>query len=221
MNKLHKSSKQHGSALLASLILVVIFTLIGMTAAKKSILAEKISNERENIMSTKEAAEISLAAVANTIDNINGPLSASTNPSVRVLSTATDVEIGQSVAWEPTALADLFNSQMSLPLGLVRTSYIEPDLLIWQQQGIVNAGFTGTIYDVASNRRIQTYTFIESYHFPPGMSGTLDNEKSVYVITVKSAIYAPFTPVGAAPFLPGDEIEQANTILQVVYQKYY
>lgn len=215
-------NKQVGSALLASLILVVIFTLIGMTAAEKGVLAEKASTEYHDRMLAEEAAEISAAAIIDRIDSINGPLNASTAPSVRVLESASDSRVGSSAAWDPVTLSNLINTEIGLSGTLVRTTYGEPDLSSWEQRGIVNAGLAGTVFDVAINRRVQTYAFIESYYSLAGVTSTRTNEKGVYVITVKATVYAPFAATGSVPYLPiVGAIEQTNTIIQVVHQKYY
>lgn len=214
-----KVSRQTGSALLASLILVVIFTLVGMTAAKKGILGEKAARGAVDRMTAEEAAEISLAAIIDLIEQSNGPLNSSTSPDVQSLSTASATDIGHRLAWNVRELANLFNTPNIS--GLIRPNSSEPDSPVWTNRGIVNAGLQGTIYDVLVDRRVQTYSFIESYYYPLSLTGSRPYEKGVYIITVKAAVYTPFTPTGTIPFLPGSEIEQANTILQVAYQKIY
>ncbi len=73
MRNLQSRSQQQGLALLAALLVIIIFTILGMTSLRKARESEKISGADVRYDTVFEAGEQTLRLAANLLAQINAP----------------------------------------------------------------------------------------------------------------------------------------------------
>lgn len=97
-----RPAAQHGAALIVSLLILLVMTLIGVTAMQTTVMEERMAGNLRNSNLAQQAAEAALREAENLI----GPLTAATQPTP-VSSCATP----PCTVWQPDLLTTDFAGQ--------------------------------------------------------------------------------------------------------------
>lgn len=228
---------QNGIALLASLMLVIIFTLIGMTIAQKGRVNQEITSSNVRHEATFEAAEHTLREAIKFLNLIPGDPVA-TDDGTQGRDTAKDFNIQQiidkrtqlvslpteSFVWEAGALEKkVCTGTPPCPEGIDFKAMMDSD--IWTdyaiQSDLTSTSDSDGVYKVDAENpvnNINTYTFIQIYEGLPANSGGgqsglgSDSTGKYYLITVKASGYPPGVT-------PSDDHSNSreNVLLQSVF----
>lgn len=214
--QLHK--RQHGLALLAAVLIVTIFTILGMMSAQKAREDEKITGGTVRYSTVFEAAEQSLRDAASYIKKIKGLPLVGDGSGGRDLAknfpnrlSAETVESlisdpSKTIVWSKETLEHAFCGDNGCTGGLNFVDHL--DKAIWQTKGILST-FNDNDTTASDNyiNNTQTYTFIEelqsadstgkgkygdSRMIPESAkSGSGGQDTVFYLITVKASGFPP------------------------------
>lgn len=223
MTQLSTKKNQQGLALLASIIIIVIFTIIGITMAQRAKENTKLSGAIVRYDVVFEAAEQTIRDAVRYIayppeipiagTGSNGRTDAANFNTATMDVSDVTINPNKSFIWDKGELEKQLCRSVSCNGGIDFLSKLDDD--IWKNSGILSS-----FNDVDSKnylREVQTYTFIQKLRTIDFGGGNTNSQKIVnyYLITVKASGYPPGT--SDANKTPNNARE--NVILQAVFAR--
>lgn len=233
---------QQGMALLASIIIVILFTILGFTVAQKGKINQEFAGSTVRHGIVFEAAEQTLRDAMFFINDIRtGPPIATddgtagraraTNFNPKKIGPDLSINPSTSFVWRPGALANKVCGKNKCQAGINFAERIDED--IWQNLAIPSILGSSDGKDAKAKvdkksyiNNIKTYTFIEylgnggrnstqgSTTAVKGGKGGSGNARKYYMITVKASGYPPGAKITA-------DNARENVILQTIYAQVY
>ncbi len=241
MTQFSKRNNQRGMALLAAVLIITVFAIIGMMSAKRAKESEKIAGGNSRYQVVFQAAEISLRNAVEYINKANGDIvsgyagsgsegkKAAANFDMSKLS-ANKLNILYSpentIVWDKEILKKEVCQSNPCPGGIDFNARMDQDF--WKTHGIKSKFISNS--DKNHIRNTETYVFIELLQegvngggVPAtvgdkklGSSGSSTGAKETfYLITVKASGFPPDTKVDSRIPLNSRE----NVIIQAVFAK--
>lgn len=235
------SNTQQGLALLAAVLIITIFTIIGMMSAQRAKEDEKITGGTVRYGTVFEAAENSLRSAVRYLGQINGlPIVGDGSggrdiaENFNVSGIDTNLEDitsnpSKAIVWSRETLEEKFCGTGGCNGGLEFIKYVDED--VWKDSAIISefSGDGGATDNYINNT--VTYTFIEELQSADtagktklgvsrmvpesSKSGTAGQDTVFYLVTVKASGYPPGTE--AADKIAKNARE--NVVLQAVFAR--
>ncbi len=233
---------QSGLALLAAVLIIVIFTIMGMMNAKQAKESEKMAGGNVRYESVFQAAELSLRNSVEYINHADGTLqtgyagSGSTGRANAENFDMSGLEANRpiilydpenAIVWDREKLQETICGAGECTSGIDFMSRL--DRSFWEEHGIISS-FDNNSDDKNYIRNIETYVFIQYLSSISGGAGGGDviaigsdfhpdgksNGKEIfYLITVKASGFPPGTDKDNKDPLDARE----NVVLQAVFAK--
>ncbi|PID66709.1 MAG: hypothetical protein CR975_01370 [Gammaproteobacteria bacterium] len=225
-------NQQQGLALIASLLIIIIFAIMGMTAAQKAKESEFVAGADVRYGATFEAAEQTLRRAMRYLNDIDAPKAGAGNTNRTVAENfnmtnteGVDFATQDTFIWTRAALRGMCGT------GCRGFAEEIDNNNFWQQA--VKSTFTSGIDASNYLNDIETYTFVEELARPSSTGlgeslfgdGILDagaglstkpKEKAFYLVTVKASGFPPGTTDANKTALTARE----NVIIQTVVVKF-
>ena len=106
MNKQHKQTlhKQKGATLIVGLLILLVMTLLGITAMQTNILEEKMSGNSRDVNLSLQAAESALREAETYVDTIVSPAAAFDGTTEWLYPDNTNVDVFADATWATARL---------------------------------------------------------------------------------------------------------------------
>lgn len=241
MKHYQSRNTQQGLALLAAVLIITIFTVIGMMSAQKAKEDEKITGGTVRYSAVYEAAEQSLRDAARYLGQIKGlPIvgvgSGGKGIAEKFPATISDDNIekittdpNKAIVWSRETLEQQFCGASGCAGGLNFISHVDKD--VWKKQAILSTfSSDGGATDNYINNTV-TYTFIEELQSADSVgkvkygdsrmvpesakSGSGGQDTVFYLITVKASGFPPGTKEADKTAINARE----NVVLQAVFAR--
>ncbi len=180
-----KYKKEQGLALLASLLVLVVITLLGLTVAKKGIVLEKVAKATVRYEEIANVAEIAMRQAVTKLEGIDRSIPGgdmSKGPMSKISMSSSDK---LTMVWSPKKLRGMF-SKSKVNGSTARTQFGDFNDSGWDA-AILNTADASDEND-SSYGKIKTYTFIELIVEPQDED---EASEAVYLITVKASAQSP------------------------------
>ena len=104
MNKnfIPSQTKQAGATLIVSLLILLVMTLLGVTAMQTNILEEKMSGNSKDVSLSLQAAEAALREAEAYVETIVSPSAAFDGNTTGLYPNGTNVDVYADATWDPT-----------------------------------------------------------------------------------------------------------------------
>ncbi len=223
-------NQQQGLALIASLLIIIVFAIMGMTAAQKAKESEFVAGADVRYGATFEAAEQTLRRAMRYLNDVDAPKAGAGNTNRAVaenfnMANTEEVDFAtqDTFIWTRAALRGMCGE------GCRGFAEEIDNNTFWQQA--VKSKFTSGIDASNYLNDIETYTFVEELVRPSTTGGprfgangvdpssgssTKPKERAFYLITVKASGFPPGTTDANKTALTARE----NVIIQTVVVKF-
>ncbi len=231
-------NQQQGLALLAALLIIFVFAIMGLTAVRNAKESEKIAGSDVRYGAVFEAAEQTLRRAVAYLGTINGVPKAGNGIANKTIaenfniaeakSDDNDFRREDTFIWSRDKLRAELNSQCQVKKDGKCLGFIEEidNEKVWELA--VKSEFTDNVTANNYLNHIETYTFVEeltstaiSANKPRFCGGNLDScessiqklkQKSFYLITIKATGFPPGITKTA-------ENARENVLIQAVFVK--